>query len=338
VELADSIQASRLESFLPAHYGEVIASGEAAPARIGVAIPVFGRPGYLRRCLDSLRQSHLEDCVVCLIDESCADQTPQPLPGFIGLAGVDSPGGDLDPLSHRSLEELAQLCAGDPQCLAFNTAGARKSCLHWRPFTRPGLNLYVRQERLSGLWGGLCACLRPRPDRRASQVVREWQPGGLRLVKIFKRRHGSMFDSYATAWHLLSQAYGCELLMALDSDVVVKRDWVARLVQLYEQEHRQGQQPLIVSGFHASSNPSLEDRGSFRVKQSLGGLNLMFDREVWRSLVEPCLINLEWDQELSRRMREVGGLMLACKPSVVQHIGRFGTWSRPFRYDRAADF
>ncbi len=331
-------QSEQFARWIPSSYGEVEVQGEAAPARVGIVVPVFGRPQYVRRCLESLAGSDLRDCIVCLVDESVSDLSPPDFPGFEALSGLDSPGGDLGPLQGKTVPEIAAHALEMPDCVAFNSNGWLKSRLRFLPRRSPGLTLYIRSDRVPTHWRWFAQRFEPRPCPETSNLVRNWNPPGVRCVKIFKRRHGSMFDSLAHGWRLLAEAYGCPLLMSLDSDTLVKRGWVKRVVDVYDQNRLTVDSPMLVTGFHSPNHRTLGTKSTFRVKKSMGGLNMLFDLETWKDHVEPCLINLQWDSELCRKVNDVGGIMLATRPSVVQHIGRFGVWSGFFRFDRAWDY
>ena len=336
--MSNSADRERLISLLAPNYGEVECAGGIGPTRVGIVVPVFGRPNYVRRCLESLAQSRLENCVICLVDESVSDLRPPEYAGFEALPGMDSPGGDLGPLPGMTIPEVAARSAETPGCVAFNTNGWQKSRLALWPGRSPGLTLYVRPARMPAWWRWFSRKYSPRPSPEANRLVRDWAPAGVRVVKISKSRHGSMFDSLAHGWRLLVEGYGCQLLMSLDSDTLVKPDWVTRVVEVHDQNRPSVEGPLLVTGFHSPNHRTLATRPTYRVKKSMGGMNMLFDLQTWSGHVEPCLISLQWDSDLCRRVRAAGGGMLASKPSVVQHIGRFGLWSGLFRFDRAWDF
>jgi hypothetical protein len=56
---------------LPKNYGEVnITNVPYYKPIIGIIIPIFGRPGYTEKCLESLKNTNLQNCVIILLDES----------------------------------------------------------------------------------------------------------------------------------------------------------------------------------------------------------------------------------------------------------------------------
>jgi hypothetical protein len=334
-----------LERFLPDGYGEVVAE-PALPRAFDTAIviPVYGRASYLDRCLTALARSRLSDCVICLVDETLAAHSTQAFDGFLSFAGIDSPGGDISggtasPEGTASLEATARAAQLDPSCLAFTSRGYRKSTLTWMPRRSPGQVLYVKKTAVSFPFRQ--ALLRwlsdAAPEPAATEIVRSWTCPRVPVVKIFKAQHASMFDSLAHGLRLMIAGFQCRTLVCLDSDALVKVEWLEVLRDLYRRLQEQ-HKPLIVSGFHTASHPTLSDRADHRFKSSLGGINLFFDLATWKSAVEPNLNGHGWDHKVSRSVTEQGGALVTTRPSVVQHIGRWGVWSSPLRYDRAEDF
>lgn len=332
---------SSLLSHLPSNYGEVIADLKGiGKAQTGIVIPSFGRPEYLARTLASLAQSDLSNSVVCLVDETNSRQQDFNTPGFTCFAGVDSPGhgyGDI----LESPELLYRTAVEDEDCQAFTSIGQRKRRLALFLRRAPGLKLYVRDRELS-LRPLLKARLRlvsgAGPDPRAETLVRHWSLPFTPVVKILKNQHANMYDSYRQAFRMLVSAFDCHYLVCLDSDVIVRADWLTTLLDLYSEQSLAGDGPLIVSGFHTKAHKTIQEGANFRLKESVGGLNLLFSRTVWEDWVDPRLTSLAWDRELGSAVCQAGGRLMVSKPSVVNHIGRSGVWSSWLHYDRASDF
>ncbi len=56
-----------LLEFLPRDYGRIECSFDEVPKRsIGIVMPSYGRPEYVKQCLDSLEKSDLADCVLSM--------------------------------------------------------------------------------------------------------------------------------------------------------------------------------------------------------------------------------------------------------------------------------
>ena len=60
-----------LLKFLPTDYGRIECSlKDVTQKSIGIVIPSYGRPQYVKKCLASLKKSDLEDCILCFVDET----------------------------------------------------------------------------------------------------------------------------------------------------------------------------------------------------------------------------------------------------------------------------
>jgi glycosyltransferase involved in cell wall biosynthesis len=155
--------------------------------------------------------------------------------------------------------------------------------------------------------------------------------------RLFKNRHFTVHEALREGWdHLLRIHPGVRALVNLDADVLVHPCWLPRLRELFERE-RSRRGPLILTGFDAPRHAVIEEHRDFVRKETVGGINLMFCPELYRELVRPSL-ELYWDDSLSRASRARGVPLLCCRPSVIQHIGARGQFSRPDTYDRARSF
>lgn len=328
------------EKLLPADYGELVCEGDGSrKVRVGLVVPIFGRSHYVQQALASLAASDLSDCAVCLVDETCSQPFRENIEGFTGFFNVDSPGGDLDSVS-EDLGKLAESARQDPGCVAFNSCGWTKRRIALFPRQAPSIKLYVRNDylaRRSWLRKRLEKLSRRSADERTEALVRGFSLGDTPVVKIFKRHHGSMFDSYRRGFQLLIDLFDCSHLVTLDSDTVLKPDWLARLMALHQRFSRRASL-VLVTGFHTRAHETLEEGPDYRLKRTAGGINLLFDRRVWEDVVYPSLESLQWDLRVAHRIRESGGVIVASRPSVVDHIGRHGVWSNIFHFDRAQDF
>lgn len=176
------------------------------------------------------------------------------------------------------------------------------------------------------------------------RLVRECCLGSTPIVRLFRtRRRGYAVDeALRDGWDLLADQYGCPLLANLDPDTIMKPGWLQQLVAIFRRERaRQGQ--LILTAFNSRQHPTLSEAGDHCVKGSIGGLNMMFDRDLYRDLVRPNLLyepmaEVGWDWYVVAAMRARGYPFLALRPSLIQHIGEVGRFSRPDCHDVADDY
>lgn len=108
----------------------------------------------------------------------------------------------------------------------------------------------------------------------------------------------------------------CDYVINLDSDAIVKPDFINRLIELKEIFI-----PEIVTGFNCSkeANPILETGLGWAKKKLANGINMCFDKKQYHKYIEPSLLITggDWDYQTSCNAVE----FIITVPSVVQHIG-----------------
>ena len=95
---------------------------------------------------------------------------------------------------------------------------------------------------------------------------------------------------------------------------------------------------LILTGFNTASHDTVSRFDEYEIKKTVGGINLFFHRSLYHKIVRPELRDINWDHALSEKIASVNGSVVAVVPSVVQHIGESGLWSRPGEFDVSVDF
>ena len=198
--------------------------------KLGIVIPAYNRPDYLRRCLDSLKGARVPDGTEIVLIDDCSSDT-----------------------------ETIQLC---------------------NSFS---LGTTIRNEKNSGV----CFSIKTSIEKLISS--------------------------------------GCDMLMNLDSDGIVRPDFIERILALKERfPHR------IVTGFNcltknrngSERHPIIEWGEGWNRKKSVGGLNMCFDLKQYNEWILPALEKgmkrlCNWDAEACIN----SGGAVCTVPSVVQHIG-----------------
>ena len=177
--------------------------------------------------------------------------------------------------------------------------------------------------------------LNPLEIFKTHKIISQFKPN-VNVLKIFKRKHGNMFDSIKTAIdHLTTK--GISYFTILDSDTLVHPNWLTELQSVYKLNQTY---PRIVTGFNTTSNNhhTLQSTGKYRIKQSIGGINMFFDKDTYLEYIRPNLIDKDWDWRVCNSVTHVNGILMATKPSVVNHIGVYGINSSSKTHDRATDF
>jgi GT2 family glycosyltransferase len=128
---------------------------------------------------------------------------------------------------------------------------------------------------------------------------------------------------------------GCEILCNLDNDVRLKPEWLKTLIDLHAQYPEK-----VITGFNAN-NPNHKvkyEADHFVCKSSIGGINMLFTKEVYKH-IRVFLLDNSWDWEISKHFQLLRMGFIVSKPSVVQHIGKIGIHSSEADHvDIAEDF
>lgn len=122
-----------------------------------------------------------------------------------------------------------------------------------------------------------------------------------------------------------------DLAINLDSDAIVKPDFITRLKDLKARFPGH-----IVSGFNCNhpKNPILFDGDDYVMRQHANGINMCMNREQYEAHVLPALQSQgNWDYSSTHNKPFV-----ISKPSVVSHLGWDNSTMGHVNGDRACDF
>lgn len=146
-------------------------------------------------------------------------------------------------------------------------------------------------------------------DRETLQLIKK---SGFKTYSA--ARNGGIKESLKLGYSKLLEA-GCDILINLDGDAIVKKDFIKVLLKLKKQFKH------IVSGFNTDSkaNPIIEQGEGYVFKRDCNGINMVIDREEYYKYVLYALDGPgNWDFVASRfdPLPKV-----ISRPSVIQHIG-----------------
>lgn len=176
-------------------------------------------------------------------------------------------------------------------------------------------------------------------DDRTLELIRSFSPG-VPLIRIFKKKRTSMHVGLDIGWCLLRNL-GCRYLCNLDADALVRTDWLTTLRTLFESLPYRRDATLL-SGFNRSDPPCvLEEHENYLRKYRMGGINYFFTPGFY-ARIRFLMFNSNWDSHIQYwcgTQHADRYHMVCCRPSVVQHIGRFGLNANESGYfDTADDF
>lgn len=142
-------------------------------------------------------------------------------------------------------------------------------------------------------------------------------------------------QSLLTGYNSLFKNFGCDLVINLDSDAIVRPDFVNKLLDNYFCG--------ILTGFHCTTKNAngterhkiLYEEAGLYVKQSVGGINMCINKEAYEKHVRPALrSNGNWDHNACIN----AGYAYCLKESVIQHIGFDSSMGHHEQPDVADDF
>lgn len=129
----------------------------------------------------------------------------------------------------------------------------------------------------------------------------------------------------------------CDIVINLDSDAIVKPNFITRLLELKKQFPNH-----IISGFNSRNedngklrNPIISEHEGYALKQYVNGINMIIDRNMYEE-VKPILEKSgNWDFNVSTANKLPKVIAV---PSLVQHIGLNSSMGHSNNPDVACDF
>lgn len=118
---------------------------------------------------------------------------------------------------------------------------------------------------------------------------------------------------------------GCDIVMNFDSDAVIKKDAIEKLV-----EYKKRFKDQIVTGFNcvtknrdgSERHVIIESGKDYNTKKSVGGINMCVDKKIYTKYFLPALDGIgNWDHKACIQSEQDGKSIVCITPSVVQHIG-----------------
>lgn len=160
-------------------------------------------------------------------------------------------------------------------------------------------------------------------------------------IKIYKNTHGNMFDSINIGLDILGHI--CEFIMILDSDTIHNTNFVKKTLSTYEEvkSHNNNLNKLIViSGFNTAKHKIIVgDNLNYYIKETIGGCHLGFKTSDYWNYIRYTLISYKWDTNIYNLINRLGGIIVATKPSVIEHIGEISSVRvDDLPYDKSIDF
>lgn len=178
------------------------------------------------------------------------------------------------------------------------------------------------------------------------KLIQNFNHKDCEVIKIRNEKNIGIRYTLKKGWDLLSSK--CEYLCNIDSDVLVKKDWLSKLIEAeFDSRLKLNKTYVIVSGFNCNQSCQHKIKSvynTFYTKNTIGGINMFFNRNTYFNVVKKVLDygrpNMGWDWEVCRKAKVKNCPIVVTRPSVIQHIGIDGlnSTSKKRRYDVAEDF
>jgi hypothetical protein len=135
----------------------------------------------------------------------------------------------------------------------------------------------------------------------------------------------------------------CDHLITIDSDTIMCKDWINKIDISFQaiKNDYPGNRFILMSGFNTENqrHSIIERRNQYILKNSVGGCNMFFHKDIYPDYIRKTLISYKWDSNIVSYIQELGGIIGTTNPSVIQHIGEVSSGHRDVQlnseYDRS---
>ncbi len=165
-------------------------------------------------------------------------------------------------------------------------------------------------------------------DKRTNDLFNTFHIDGAPIVKIYNSENVGVCRTIKKGLLVAKKLFDSEYYINLDSDAIVKPNFVSKLLALKEQFPDN-----IITGFNSRTKNKdgsdrhevIKEERNYVIKKSVGGINFCFDsrqlQQVLNVLIKCWQNGGNWDHQLSIAQLADGNPMICVKPSVIQHIG-----------------
>ena len=313
-----------IKDFMPKNYGNIITNFSSIndnKNKIGIVIPTFGRIQYVKQTLESISKSNLDNCILCIIDETNS-KLGYCSPNYTEYVDIDSDGYDIRNIQ-GNLETLSIEANKEEKCIAYNSNGWLKYRLNdsFNYFENTNNKLYIRNDILDNnhdLKQKLEKYVfkEKEKDLELENLLVDFNIENIPIIKIFKTQHGNMYDSFRVGWDLLFNCFHCKSVMSLDSDTIVKKDWISILDELYEKiikEHKY----FIITG--DNNCYTKKDYNDYYTKYHIATNSIFFSKDTYLDIIKDNLINNLWNYNINLDINKYG-IIVSNKINVMECI------------------
>lgn len=174
-------------------------------------------------------------------------------------------------------------------------------------------------------------------DLHTKNIVKGFELPGKKVQKIFMPRNRGVRFALKAGYEFLWRE-GCEVVINLDSDAVIKSHFFINLLRLHSEFPDR-----LVSGFNSNNernHPVLKQHPYYVEKANVGGINMVATKELYQKYILPALLahTYNWDSYACGLSMKEGKTIIVARPSVVQHISKVSTMRHYGVPDKAIDW
>lgn len=175
-------------------------------------------------------------------------------------------------------------------------------------------------------------------------LIKQFEIKGVNIIKIKNSKNLGISKSLLIGLETLYPK--CSYLTNIDSDVVMKKNWLSVLESTYHKvktSEIKGRD-YVITGFNCTRcvHPIIKQYDSYCHKKSIGGINMFFQSSLFPVMFKKILSrarkNHGWDWTVVKMTNHMKIPLITTKPSVIQHIGISGLNSNKKHYDYADDY
>lgn len=159
------------------------------------------------------------------------------------------------------------------------------------------------------------------------------------IVRIMKLSNKGIKNSLLIGYRKAFNDLGCKFVINVDGDAIFKTNMAEKLVEL-----KLRFPDKIITGFNTLSkdlktnkprHPIIETHADYYVKKTIGGINLICNRDEFEFKIKQCLqTNGHWDWKLCGLLNGI----IVTRPSLVEHIGIDSSMNHSENPDISYDF
>ena len=145
--------------------------------------------------------------------------------------------------------------------------------------------------------------------------------------------------SYCRALKYIKKKHNNILIITIDNDVIVKKDWITILSNVYKNVYKKyNNHDILLSGFNSSNSHQkiIEKYDIYNIKKSIGGVNFVFHYNFIDFILNNWNNNEDWG--VVNKMNKRKFPIICLKESVVNHIGKHGLHSKETKFDTDYNF